>query len=161
MANDNLISEFIRRMPKVELHVHLQGATQPDTLLALARRNHVALPHDTPEGLRTWYAFTDFDHFIEIYLQACECMRTADDIEFMARRFLKGQAAQHILWSEVTYTAWLHRQVPWPEQLAAINRARTWAERELGVRMGLIVDIPRYITPEGRKNASWVNTSAA
>jgi len=143
-------------MPKVELHVHMQGATQPETFLALAQRNQIKLPADTVEGLRQWYTFRNFDHFIEIYMTVCDCVRTADDVEWMAREFLKNQAAQNIKWSEVTYTAWLHRQIPWPDQLAAINRARAWAQAELGVDLGLIIDIPRIITPEeGLVNADW------
>ena len=54
------IEQFIRLMPKVELHVHLEGSIRPATLLALAERNGVALPADSVEGLEAWYQFTDF-----------------------------------------------------------------------------------------------------
>jgi adenosine deaminase len=143
--------DFIREMPKVELHVHLQGATQPETWLELAKRNNVPLPADTVEGMREWFTFTDFRHFIDIYIQVVKTLVTPDDLELMAREFLKNQAAQHIVYSEVTYTprlstirdAGVNR-----EQLAAVNSARAWAEAELGVSMGLVIDIPREITPE-------------
>lgn len=102
------IESFIRAMPKVELHVHLEGAIQPDTLLALARHNNVPLPVDSVAGLRSWYTFTDFRHFIEIYLAISACIRTPDDIELIAREFLANQAAQQIRYSEVTYTAFTH-----------------------------------------------------
>ena len=62
------LESYIRAMPKVELHVHLEGAIQPETLLALAHRNGVALPTTTVAGLRSWYTFTDFPHFLEVYL---------------------------------------------------------------------------------------------
>jgi adenosine deaminase len=153
------LESFIQAMPKVELHVHLEGSIQPETLLVLARRNGVTLPAETPAGLRTWYNFTDFPHFIEIYLAMSSCLRTPDDIELIAREFLSGQAAQNIRYSEVTYTAFTHyqeRQIPFPDQLAALNRARAWAEAELGVAMGLVIDIPRMITPEeGLLVADW------
>ena len=75
----------------------------------------------------------------------------------MAREFLRGQAEQNIVWSEVTYTALLHDPIPWPDQLAAINRARSWAEAEFGIHMGLIVDIPRVVPAEkGLMVADWV-----
>jgi len=61
------IEDFIRRMPKVELHVHLEGSVQPQTLLKLAKRNAIALPADDFEGLRAWTTFRDFDHFIDVY----------------------------------------------------------------------------------------------
>ncbi|GAK61280.1 adenosine deaminase [Candidatus Vecturithrix granuli] len=153
------LTSFIQAMPKVELHVHLEGATRPETLLTLARRNHVKLPSDTVEGIRQWYAFTDFSHFIEVYLALCQCICTPEDIEVLTREFLQGQAAQHILYSEVTYTAFTHfrqHQLPFEEQLQAINRARHWAEQELGVSMGIVLDISRDVSPdEGMIIADW------
>src|SRR5262245_17455714 len=137
---------FVEAMPKVELHVHLEGSIRPETLLALARRNRVALPADTVEGLRAWYTFTDFPHFVQIYVAISSCLRTPDDIELVAREFLAGQAEQNICYSEVTYTAFTHhahKSIPFHEQLAALNRARAWAVAELGVTMGLIIDISR------------------
>jgi adenosine deaminase len=133
-------------LPKVELHVHLEGAIRPETLLKLAGRNSVPLPADDLDGLRQWYTFRDFPHFVEIYMTIARCLRTVDDIELVAREFLQGQAAQNIVHSEVTYTAFtqfLQRGLPLEAQLAAINRARDWAERELGVTMLLIIDIVR------------------
>ncbi len=153
------LTEYIKAMPKVELHVHLEGATQPETLLKLAQRHQIALPADTAEGLREWFIFRDFRHFIEIYLKISECIRTPDDIELLTREFLQGQAGQRILHSEVTYTPYTHyvqKGLPFEDQLAAINRARAWAEAELGVTMGLIIDIARSITPEdGLVTAEW------
>src|SRR5262245_3231838 len=104
-TNAMSLETYIRAMPKAELHVHLEGAIQPETLLALARQNGVALPADTVEELRPWYTFTNFAHFVEIYLAVSACIRSPDDIELIAREFLAGQAAQNILYSEVTYTA--------------------------------------------------------
>jgi aminodeoxyfutalosine deaminase len=153
------LAEFIRGMPKAELHVHLEGAVQPETLLELAQRNEVPLPASTVEELRAWYTFSDFAHFVEVYWQLSECFRTVEDIEFVAREFLRGQAEQNILYSEVTYTAYTHyaqKGITFPDQLAALNRARAWGEEALGVRMGLIIDIPREISAdEGRICAQW------
>ena len=153
------VESFIRAMPKVELHVHLEGAIQPATLLKLAGRHEVALPANTIEGLRDWYTFTDFDHFLEVYMAVSDCIRTPDDIELIAREFLAGQAAQHILYSEVTYTAYTHyagKGISFADQLAALNRAIRWAETELGVSMGLVIDIARHTSPdEGLVVADW------
>jgi len=147
-------------MPKVELHVHMEGSVQPQTLLKLAKRHNVPLPAATVEDLRKWYTFRDFDHFIEIYLAISKCLRTADDIELIAREFLESQAAQNIVYSEVTFTPYnqfLTNQLGFHEQLEAVNRARAWGEKELGVRMGIIIDIPRTVTPaEGETIADWV-----
>ncbi len=147
MTDTTIASDaFIKAMPKVELHVHLEGSIRPATLLELARRNKEPLPADTIEGLEDWYTFTDFPHFAEIYQTLSRCIQTADDIELIAHDFLQGQADQNVRHSEVTYTAhtiWKNTRIPFERQLAALNKARAWGEEELGVSMGLIIDIPR------------------
>ncbi|MCA9903327.1 MAG: adenosine deaminase [Anaerolineae bacterium] len=151
---------LIEAMPKVELHVHLEGAVQPETLLKLAHKNGVALPADTVEGINRWYTFIDFPHFIEIYLKISECIQTAEDIELVAREFLSGQAAQNIIYTEATYTAYTHylqKGIAFETQLAAINRARVWAQANLGINMNLIVDIDRGVPSEiSTITAQWV-----
>lgn len=158
------LPDFIRAMPKVELHVHLEGSIRPETLLKLARRHNIALPADTVDGLRAWYAFRDFPHFVTIYETISSCLQTPDDIELITREFLTGQAAQNIRYSEVTYTAQTHylkRGIPFSEQLEAINRARAWAKAEYGVTMNLIIDILRADSPEaGLMVADWVIRNA-
>ena len=154
------IKQFIIDMPKVELHVHLEGSVRPETLLKLAQRHHVALPADDVASIRKWYTFHDFDHFIEIYMTISSCLRTAEDIELIAREFLMGQAEQNILYSEVTFTPfnqYMNNGLGFHEQIDAVNRARIWAEKELGVCMGIIMDIPRIIPPEdGLTVADWM-----
>ena len=151
--------DYIRAMPKVELHVHLEGAIQPATLLQLAKKHQVTLPADTVEGLRQWYQFTDFNHFIEIYLAISGCIRTVEDVELIAREFLTGQAAQNIRYSEVTYTIFTHyhtKGLAAADQLAALNRAREWAKQTYGVDAGWVLDISREVPPEhGLFTAQW------
>ena len=145
------LETFIRAMPKVELHVHLEGSIRPETLLDLAARNEVTLPARTPDELLDWYAFKDFDHFVEVYLTAAGCIRTPEDVERIAADFLDGQAEQNVLHSEVTYTASTQRMlsgISLDDQLEAINRARATAERDHGVTMSLTIDYPRHLDPD-------------
>jgi adenosine deaminase len=154
------LDEYIRHMPKVELHVHLEGSVQPKTLLTLSRRHHVSLPAETVEGIHAWYTFRNFDHFIEIYMTISSCLRSADDIELVAREFLLNQAEQNILYSEVTFTPYnqfVNCGLGFHKQIDAVNRAREWGEKTLGTRMGLIIDIPRERSPQaGEQVATWV-----
>lgn len=145
------VERLIAAMPKVELHIHLEGSIRPETLLELARRNRVQLPASTIEGLRKWYDFRNFDHFVEIYGLMSSSIRSTEDIEFVAREFLAGQAAQGIPYSEVTYTPFTHyrsKGLAFRDQLAALNRARAWAEAELGVSMRLVLDFARKASVE-------------
>lgn len=153
------LNSFIQAMPKIELHVHMEGSIRPETLLKLAKRHGIEVPANDVEGLRRWYTFTDFDHFIEIYRVISRCLRTYEDIETITREFLIGQAEQNIRYSEVTYTAFSQfyaSRLSFKGQLAAINRARAWAAKELNTHISLIIDIPRIIpTVAGRLVARW------
>src|SRR5215475_11854765 len=155
------LDTFIRRMPKVELHVHLEGSIRPETLLLLAERNGVTLPATTADGLRQWYKFTDFPHFVEIYLAISACVCSPEDIEFIAREFLRGQAAQRILHSEVTFSPFTHystnKRIPFEDQIAALGRARAWAASELEIGVGWVLDIVRNVRPveHGLTVADW------
>lgn len=145
------LTDWIASIPKTELHVHIEGSIRPETLLKLAKRHDVALPAKTVEELQAWYTFTDFVHFVEIYTTISSCIRTPDDIELITREFLEGQAAQNITYTEATYTAYtLFKQsgIAWKDQLSAVNRARNWAKVELGVELGLVIDVVRELTAE-------------
>ncbi len=140
------LDTYIQEMPKVELHVHLEGSIQPATLLALAQKHGIALPADTVEGLRRWYTFTGFPHFVEIYVAISRCITSPDDVETIAREFLAGQAAQNVLYSEATFTAYTHYQlnrIHVRDSLAALDRAARWAAATLGIRVGWVIDIAR------------------
>jgi len=138
-------ADFIGRMPKVELHVHLEGSIRPETVLKLAQRNNIPLPANTQEGLRNWYQFRDFPHFVEVYVAVSQCIQTADDLELIVREFADGQAAQHVLYTEVTYTASTiakYAGIPWPQQRDALRRGREYAH-SLGIDIRFILDIVR------------------
>lgn len=155
-----MIDEFITKMPKVELHVHLEGSVKPATLLKLAKNHKIKLPANDIAGLQKWYSFRDFNHFIEIYMTISSCLKTKEDIELITREFIANQAQQNIIYSEVTFTPYnqyLNNKLGFHEQMDAVNRAREWGEKTYGFRMGIIVDIPRFIsTKEGDKIANWV-----
>lgn len=142
------IKEFIHRMPKAELHVHLEGSIQPATLLLLAEKNRVDLPTRSIEGLREWYQFSGFDHFIEVYMTICSCIKSAADLELITTEFIKDRADQNIRYSEVIFTPNTHLpHIPLDDQLAAINRARRVGEEQLGVRINMAPDISREKRP--------------
>jgi adenosine deaminase len=136
---------FLLRMPKVELHVHLEGTFRPATLLHLAKKNGVALPADDEAGIRRWFRFRDFEQFIEIYLTCSRCLRDPEDFRLLALDFLAEQAVQNVLWSEVHFTISTHL---WnggkgDEIHAALAEAMDDGRRRWGVGMALIPDIVR------------------
>lgn len=144
------ISEFIKKIPKVELHVHLEGAIRAETLQKLARKNHIDLPVHSLEEIKRWTVFSGFPDFNEKYILISRSIQTEDDIYLIAQEFLEGQAAQNIRYSEVTYTAYTHLKqagIPISNQINVLREASLWAEQTLGTHMQLIIDIAREISP--------------
>jgi aminodeoxyfutalosine deaminase len=144
--------QYLRVAPKAHLHVHLEGSILPETLLTLARRNGVTLPADSVEGLRAWFAFRDFDHFIEVYLTITRCLRTAEDYELIAYEFGAEMARQQARYAEVTFSPSTHEAlgVPFDTQFTGLTRGRARARDDFGVEMAWTFDIVRNIAPERR-----------
>ena len=144
------LEAFLLRMPKVELHVHLEGSIRPSTLLRLARRHGVELPASDVAGLREWFRFRDFEHFVEIYLTVSRCLRDGDDFHTLALDFLAGQARQNIVYTEAHFTISTHAAhgVDPGETAAALADAIAEGRGRFGVRMGLIPDVVRNVGPE-------------
>lgn len=140
------LHEFARRLPKAELHVHLEGSIQPETLLRLARQNGQSLPADDVAGLRAYYEFRDFSHFLNLYITILKCLSTPDDYRLIAYEHGREAARQNIRWSEVTFTIIsnvYYSGLSWEVILEGLNRGRAEAEAEFGVRWGWIFDIVR------------------
>lgn len=121
----------------------------PELLLDLARRHGVRLPADDAEGLRRWFRFSDFAHFLEIYLLCSKCLREPEDFVRLLLDFAGAQAAQNVLYSEVHFTISTHvaNGADGDEIGHALGDALVRAERELGVTIRLIPDIVRNIAP--------------
>jgi len=136
---------YIQAAPKAELHVHLEGSILPDTLLALARRNDVHLPADTVEGIRSWFTFRDFPHFIEIYLAITRCIKTKEDYDLIAYEFGAEMARQNVRYAEATFTPGTHHNlgVPFDVYFAGLTAGRLRAQAEFGVEIAWIFDIVR------------------
>lgn len=143
------LARRLRAMPKVELHVHLEGAMDADAVWAMAERNGARLPAATPEAWRAFYAFRDFDHFIEVYIAAASAVRTPEDWAFMAERFAAGQAAQHVVYTEAFLSASLMVAGPHalpPEALLdALEAGAAAGERAHGARVRFIPDVARHV----------------
>lgn len=158
------LESYLRAAPKAELHVHLEGSIRPEVLLRLARRNGATLPYDTPEGLRQWFTFRDFAHFIEIYVAITRCLRTEEDYAEIAYEHGADMARQGIRYAEVTFspsTHWL-LGVPHDVYFAGLTRGRERARAELGVEIAWVFDIVRDVgTPERTARAADYTTATA
>jgi aminodeoxyfutalosine deaminase len=141
------LAAFLAALPKAELHVHLEGAMPPATLLALARKHGVRLPADSVEGLREWFRFRDFDHFVEIYLACSGVLREPEDFQRLVGDFAAGQERQNIRHTEVHFTIGTHwlSGLPIDEILDAIAEALEMEQRRRGISIRFIPDIVRDV----------------
>ena len=133
---------FIRAMPKAELHIHLEGAIQPATVLELAAAHGMTdtLPARDEEGLRRWFVFRDFRHFIEIYMTIQTLLRRGEDFAAIAYRCGQDMAAQGIRYRELTVTTFTHthlqgKRISIEEIFEGLEDGRQRARRDFGVEM--------------------------
>lgn len=137
-------------MPKAEIHIHLEGAIHPETLLDLAKhhRRLNALPATDVEGLRRWFTFTDFPHFIQIYWTISDLLRTPDDFALAVYACGADMAQQNIRYRELTFTPLTHTELQdknlgIDDLLRGLEEGRAQARRDFGVEMAWVFDVPR------------------
>ena len=97
----NSLEMFVSDLPKVELHVHLIGSASVETVLSLARRHPEAGVPTTEEGLREFYRFSDFPHFLDVYRVVSGLVRTPEDIAELVRGVGRALAAQNVRYVEL------------------------------------------------------------
>ena len=146
------IEEFIRRLPKAELHLHLEGTILPATLVELSTR-HDAEPMLLADA-EALYRFTDFSGFMDAFKAVVLRLRDPEDYELAAWRMIERLAAQGVVHTEVyisvgvTYMGRNHDPQALEPIFAGLERARERGERELGLSLYWIFDAVRHFTVE-------------
>jgi aminodeoxyfutalosine deaminase len=134
---------FVAALPKAELHVHHVGSASPRIVSELAERHPGTVPSD-PDELRGFYRFRDFAHFIEVYLAVVDLVRTPEDVRLLTYEVARDMAAQNIRYAELTCTPYTNvlAGIPIEAFVEAVEDARVAAERDHGVRLRWIWDVP-------------------
>lgn len=155
-ASDPAIADFIRRLPKAELHLHLEGAILPATLVELSSR-----PGRRPLSLteaEAYYQFTDFTGFINSFKAVTGLLADPEDYELAAWRMMQRLAEQGVVHAEVFISVGViymwrnHDPEAFEPIFAGLERARERASRELGLSVYWIFDAVRHFTvPEARR----------
>ncbi|MFD5930549.1 adenosine deaminase [Streptomyces sp. NPDC059382] len=135
---------FIAGLPKAELHVHHVGSASPRIVAELASRHPDSKVPTDPEALADYFTFTDFAHFIEVYLSVVDLVRTPDDVRTLTFEVARDMARQNIRYAELTITPYssTRRGIEEKAFMEAIEDARKDAEAELGVILRWCFDIP-------------------
>ncbi|HWU21769.1 MAG TPA: adenosine deaminase [Nocardioides sp.] len=143
------LAAFVAGLPKAELHVHHVGSASPRMVSELAARHPGTVPSD-PDELKRFFEFRDFAHFIEVYLAVVDLVRTPDDIRFLTYEIGRELAeTQSVRYAELTCTPYTSvlpddpdRGMPIEAYTEAIEDARLAAERDFGLVLRWIYDIP-------------------
>jgi len=139
------LTDFIAGLPKAELHVHHVGSASPRIVAELAARHQGATPVPAdPALLADYFVFTDFAHFIEVYLSVVDLIRDPEDIWTLTYEIARELAGQHVRYAELTLTPYssVVRGIPAEAYCEAVEDARRRAEADHGVQLRWCFDIP-------------------
>ena len=144
------LPELLRRMPKAELHIHIEGSLEPELIFAMARRNGVSLPYASVEELRRAYAFTNLQSFLDIYYAGASVLITEQDFFDMAWAYLEKARADNVVHAEIFFDPQTHtaRGVAMKTVIAGLYRACEQARQQLGVHASLILCFLRHLSEE-------------
>ena len=144
------LPELIRRSPKAELHIHIEGSLEPEMIFALATKNQVRLNYVSVEALRQACAFTDLQSFLDLYYAGASVLRDDDDFYAMAMAYFRRAAADGVVRAELFFDPQTHteRGVPISSVILGLVRACDQARRDLGISAGLIMCFLRHLSEE-------------
>ncbi len=136
-----------RKLPKAELHLHIEGTLEPELMFELARRNKVALPYADVAELRAAYAFKDLQSFLDLYYAGAAVLKTDLDFFDLAWAYFTRAAAGGVRHAEIFFDPQTHtrRGVPYRAALEGLSAAMDKARAELGVSSLLILCFLRHL----------------
>ena len=141
------LEQYVRRLPKAELHLHIEGTLEPEMMFEMARRNGVRLPFADVDALRAAYAFTDLQSFLDLYYSGAAVLHTATDfaelmLAYLERAHHDGVRRAEVFFDPQTHTA---RGVGFDVFMAGFADAIAEAERRWGISAGLIMCFLRHL----------------
>ncbi len=140
-------NNLIQRLPKCELHIHIEGSLEPELMFALANRNGVRLPYASVEALRQAYRFRNLQDFLDIYYQGMSVLIAEQDFYDLAFAYLQRARADNVRHVEMFFDPQGHtsRGIPFATVINGLHRAIADAGRELGVQASLIMCFLRHL----------------
>ena len=139
--------EFIRALPKAELHIHIEGSFEPDLMFEIARRNGIRIPFESVDAVRAAYDFEDLQSFLDIYYQGMGVLQHERDFHDLARAYLQRVHEDGVVHAEIFFDPQGHteRGVDFDTVIDGIWRALRDGEREFGITSRLIMCFLRHL----------------
>ena len=144
------IDDFIRGIPKAELHLHIEGTLEPELMFALAGKHGVQLPYASVAQLRDAYQFDDLQSFLDLYYAGAAVLRDEDDFHALTIAYLRRAHADGVVHVEIFFDPQTHteRGIAFATVLAGIRRALADGERQFGISHRLILCFLRHLSAE-------------
>ena len=141
---------LLQRMPKAELHIHIEGSLEPEMIFRLAQRNGVSLAYPSVEALRKAYAFSDLQSFLDIYYAGASVLLKQQDFFDMAYAYFERAAADHVVHAELFFDPQTHtdRGVSMQTVIVGLDHAARRAHAEFGVSSALILCFLRHLSED-------------
>ncbi|WP_455379919.1 adenosine deaminase [Acidihalobacter prosperus] len=141
------MDSLIQRLPKLELHVHIEGTLEPDQLFSFARRNNVSVRYPSVEALRSAYQFKNLQSFLDLYYEGTAVLVNEQDFYELAMAYLKKVADQGVVHTEIFFDpqSHTHRGISFSTVMNGIRRALIEAEETLGISSELILCFLRHL----------------
>ncbi len=135
------LDDFIRGIPKAELHVHIEGTFEPELMFEIAKRNNIQLKYKSVEEIREAYNFNNLQDFLNIYYDGAGVLITEEDFYDLTNAYLEKAHKQNILHSEIFFDPQTHTQrgIPFSTVVNGINRALNNARDTFGISTKLIL----------------------
>jgi adenosine deaminase len=142
--------DFIRALPKAELHVHIEGTLEPELVFELAAKHGITLAYRSVAELRAAYHFADLQSFLDIYYAGADVLRDAADFHAMTSAYLRRAHADGVVHTEIFFDPQSHtsRGVPLAEVMTGITQALKEAEAQMGMTHRLILCFLRHLSAE-------------
>ncbi|WP_020593630.1 adenosine deaminase [Kiloniella laminariae] len=139
--------KFIEKLPKVELHLHLEGSLEPELMFELAKRNGVEIPFSSPDEVRAAYDFHNLQSFLDIYYQGANVLINEQDFFDLTWAYLLRCQADNVVHVEVFFDPQTHtdRGIAFDVVIGGIHRALEQGRRELGITSQLIMCFLRHL----------------
>jgi adenosine deaminase len=144
------LKKFIEELPKVELHLHIEGSLEPELMFDLAKRNKVNLPFKTVEEVRRAYHFSNLQDFLDVYYKGMSVLLKEQDFYDLTWAYLKKMAAQNVMHAEIFFDPQGHasRGVAFEAVINGITRALDDGWNKLGLSSKLIMCFLRHLSEE-------------
>ncbi|MDX2466721.1 MAG: adenosine deaminase, partial [Acidimicrobiia bacterium] len=139
--------EFLRGIPKAELHLHIEGTLEPEMMFEIAGRNGIKTNFQSVDELRAAYDFNNLQEFLNIYYEGASALQTEQDFFDMTMAYLRRAAADGVRRAEIFFDPQTHtdRGIPFEVFLTGIDAAIKAAPRDLGVSADLIMCFLRHL----------------